>query len=212
MRSCGEMSHRQRRRAARGNTMTTRFRRLTRPALVVLALGVLPVATAAQTAQAQYTAAKTRDDAVRSALAAFPATTSAGERTKVITETRAVIAAYEAIVRRFRASGYADNALHNAATLAEALYGRFSLTTDLDAAIRLHKRLSAEYPTAALAKESTAATARLLPLAEARAAMPPATVAPGPVIADRSAAPSGETGTTTGHALSRSQRARLTAI
>ena len=152
--------------------MTTRFTTVGRLALVALALGLVPAAVAAQTAQAQYTAAKTRDDAARREIAAFSSTVAASERTKLITEARSVIAAYEALVRRSRASGYADNALYNAATLAEAMYGRFSLTTDLDAAIRLHKRLSAEYPTAALAKDSAEATARLSPLAAARTAVP----------------------------------------
>ncbi len=152
--------------------MTKRFTTVARLALVALALGLVPAAVAAQTAQAQYAAAKTRDDAVRSEIAAFSPTATAAERTKLISEARSVIAAYEALVRRSRASGYADNSLYNAATLAEATYGRFSLTTDLDAAIRLHKRLSAGYPTAALAKDSAEATARLSPLAAARTAIP----------------------------------------
>ena len=97
--------------------MTTRFSRLIRPALLAVVFGVLPAEAAAQTAEARYTAAKTRDDAVRRDLAALPSTATTGERTKVITEARSVISAYEALVRRFRASGYADNALYNAATL-----------------------------------------------------------------------------------------------
>lgn len=206
--------------------MTTRFSRLIRPALLALAFGMMPAAADAQTAEARYTAAKSRDEAVRRDLAAFSPTATPGERTKVITEARSVISAYEALVRRFRASGYADNALYNAATLAEALYGRFSLTTDLDAAIRLHKRLSEAYPTAALAKESAAAAARLEPVAEARTSVPttmeaePADAAPPAADVPRASSDKAAASTstapdaaaTTRQAAARSSRAKLTAI
>ena len=145
--------------------MTTRsisFIRVASAAIVAGAL--LPASIAAQTAQEQYTAAKVRDDAARQQIAATPATAAAGERTKVITEARAVVAAYEALVRRNRSSGYSDNALFNAAGLAEALHRQFALTTDLDAALRLYKRLTIEYPFAPLAKDAGAAMTRLAPV------------------------------------------------
>ena len=85
----------------------------------------------------------------------------ASTRTPIITEARAVIASYEALVRAYRGSGYADNALFNAAGLADALHDRFGLTTDRDAALRLYKRLAADYPTAPLAKQSGPHIARL---------------------------------------------------
>jgi N-acetylmuramoyl-L-alanine amidase len=155
--------------------MTTRFTGFIRVAAVAIVAGaLLPASAAAQTAQEQYAAAKTRDDAVRKQIVSTPATAVAAERTKVITEARAVIKAYEVLVRRNRASGYSDNALFNAATLAEALHTQFSLTTDLDSAQRLYQRLSAEYPHAPLAKDAAAAMARLAPVAEAAAPVVPA--------------------------------------
>jgi N-acetylmuramoyl-L-alanine amidase len=179
--------------------MTTPFTGLVRVAAVAIVAGaLLPAGAAAQTAQAQYAAAKTRDDAVRQQIASTPATAPTAERTKVITEARAVIKEYEALVRRYRSSGYSDNALFNAATLAEALHGQFTLTTDLDSALRLYKRLNTEYPFAPLAKDAAAAMARLEPAAAAAApVVPVAASAPAPASAAASA---------------RGQRAKLTAI
>ena len=147
--------------------------RLAVAAVAAATMGLLlPASVAAQTAQARYTAAKERDDKVRAAIAAVSPTAPTSARTPVITEARAVIAAYQALVRTHRASGYADNALHNAATLADALHERFNLTTDRDAALRLYKRLANEYPTAPLAKQSAADIARLEQIAEERAVAP----------------------------------------
>jgi N-acetylmuramoyl-L-alanine amidase len=134
-----------------------------------------PANAAAQSAQAQYAEAKTRDDAVRVDIAATAPTAPTPARTKVITEARAIISSYERLVRQFRASGYSDNALFNAATLAEALHTQYALTTDLDSALRLYKRLKSEYPTAPLATEAGAALTRLSATA---AASKPAATAP----------------------------------
>jgi N-acetylmuramoyl-L-alanine amidase len=190
------------------------MRRVFAFALVLAALGVRFTASAdAQTAASRYNAVKLRDDAVRKDLAATPATAPTSERTRVITEARAVIAAYQALVRAYRASGYGDNALFNGATLAEALHGQFSLTTDLDASLRLYKRLNAEYPTAPLAKEAAQAVTRLEPLAAALSgpalplgAAPAATATPSP------AAEAGAVGKGGALALSPSRRPQLTAI
>ena len=172
-------------------------------ALVVAAVGVRFTTSAdAQTAAAQYNAVKSRDDAVRTELAAAPASAPTSERTKVITEARAVIAAYEALVRVHRGSGYADHALFNGATLAEALHVKFALTTDLDAALRLYKRLNTQYPTAPLAKDASLALTRLEPVAAALTgpvAAPTATASPAPPASPAPAA-------------SPSRRAKLTAI
>jgi N-acetylmuramoyl-L-alanine amidase len=155
--------------------MTTRLTRLTHVALTLMSVTLLiPAAVSAQSAQVRYDAAKGRDDKVRVALAEIAATAPLTARTPIVTESRAVIAAYEAIVRVHRASGYADNALYNAATLADALHDKFGLSTDRDAALRLYKRLSKEYPTAPLARQSLEEIARLEQIAEARKPIPPA--------------------------------------
>jgi N-acetylmuramoyl-L-alanine amidase len=158
--------------------MTTRHFDLSRLAQIAAVVGVLaPASAAAQTAQEQYAAATARYDAAIKQIAATVPTATAAERTRVITEARAVIAAYGALVRRYPSSGYSDNALFNAASLAEALHRQFTLTTDLDAALRLYRRLPAEYPHAPLAKDATAAIARLEPAAAAAAPAVPAAAA-----------------------------------
>ena len=101
-----------------------------RPLLVMLGAAFPASVDAHRPRRHAYTAAKTRDDAVRQDIAATPPSAPCRRATKVIAEARAVISAYEALVRRYRASGYSDNALYNAATLAEALHAQFSLTTD----------------------------------------------------------------------------------
>jgi N-acetylmuramoyl-L-alanine amidase len=178
----------------RGNMMNTRSTYSTRAAATVALFVSLVVGAAAQTQQEQYEEMKQRDDAARAKIAATAPAAPTSERTRVITEARAVIAAYEGFVRRHRASGYADNALHNAASLAEALHAQFALTTDLDAAVRLYKRLSVDYPTAPLAKAALTTLERLQPL-QAAAVPPPPAVAPTPTPAP-----------------ARAGRARLTAI
>ena len=165
--------------------MTNRSARLTGAVVAVATVALLlPATAAAQSAQARYTAAKAREDKVRAAIAATAPTAPATARTPVITEARAIISAYEALVRAYRASGYADNALYNAAGIADALHDRFGLSTDRDAALRLYKRLRDEYPTAPLARQSTTEIARLEQIAEQRAPIVPA----GLVEADDSAA------------------------
>ena len=139
----------------------------------------------AQTAESRYAAAKSREDRVRGEIALVAPTAPASARTPMITEARAVIAAYEALVRAHRASGYSDNALFNAASLADTLHERFGLTTDRDTALRLYKRLTTEYPTAPLAKQSAASIVRLEEIAAARApiAPPASTAAASPPVA-----------------------------
>jgi N-acetylmuramoyl-L-alanine amidase len=170
--------------------LTSHFRAGVTVAAVAL---MLPATGWAQTAEARYSAAKERDDKVRVEIAATPVEALAPVRTPIITEARAVIAAYEALVRAYRSSGYADNALFNAAGLADRLHERFGLTTDRDAALRLYKRLATEYPTAPLAKQSTPHVARLEQIAAERKPIVPAeteaaAVAPAPAVASTSAA------------------------
>lgn len=146
------------------------------PAILAIAgaiAAVGPAPAAAQSAEARYAAAQRREADARAALAATPAEAPLARRTKVLTEAREVMAAYEALVRRYWTSGYADNALYNAGRLAEALYDQYGLTSDLDAALRYYRWLRREYPTASLARTVDPAIARLERAAEARAPIPP---------------------------------------
>ena len=80
--------------------MTTRYLRLTCGAALAATIGVLlPASVTAQTAEAQYSATKSREDEVRKAIAETARTAPAAARTPVIREARAVIATYEALVR-----------------------------------------------------------------------------------------------------------------
>jgi N-acetylmuramoyl-L-alanine amidase len=178
--------------------MTMRTTRLVAVTVTLTALTWVPVPAGAQTAQARYEEAKERDDKVRAALAEVSPTASTAARAPIFTEARAVINAYERVVRAHRASGYADNALFNAATLADALHEKFGLTTDRDAALRLYRRLAKEYPTAPLVRESSSRISALEAIAEARAPIAPsalgaadsgAPAAPAQAAADTSAAP-----------------------
>jgi N-acetylmuramoyl-L-alanine amidase len=140
--------------------MTATRIRLIAPALVaaaVLALG--PPRAEAQTARTRYTDAQAREAKVRAALAAAAPTTTDGA--VAMAEARKLIAAYIALVARFPISGYADNALLNAAGLADTLNQQFGQSQDRLNALKLYKRVGAEYPASSLIKQSEAAIARL---------------------------------------------------
>src|SRR4029078_2041468 len=74
---------------------------------------------------------------------------------------RRVVAFYDGIVRRFPASGYADNALWQAANLSALAFDRFGDDADRKAALRFFARLTKGYPSSTLVKQSSDAVARL---------------------------------------------------
>jgi N-acetylmuramoyl-L-alanine amidase len=121
----------------------------TSPALRLLcsAVVVLLVASSviADTADHDaYVAALTRERAIRTA----PPNTV--ERAAYLRNVRAVVTEYQALVRRFPASGYSDDALWHAGRLALDSFGRFGEPRDREAGVQLLKRLTAEYPTSNL--------------------------------------------------------------
>ncbi|HEX3646659.1 MAG TPA: N-acetylmuramoyl-L-alanine amidase [Vicinamibacterales bacterium] len=71
----------------------------------------------------------------------------------VLNDVRAVVAAYEAIVRHYPASGYSDNALWQAGRLSLDAFARFGQASDRNAGVRNLRRLAAGYPTSKLAKQ-----------------------------------------------------------
>ena len=101
----------------------------------------------AQNARERYQSAVDRDADVRlaidKALAANPPSELLSQAVKVMTS-------FESIVRRYPTSGYADNALWQAASLADATYKKFSRPEDLDRAIRMYRWLVQEYPASSL--------------------------------------------------------------
>jgi N-acetylmuramoyl-L-alanine amidase len=124
-------------------------------AMVVVAM---PGIASAQSVRERYTALQARETDVVAAIAATPPDAPATTRDDVIRQARSVIAGYEALVRRFHSSGYADNALWNAAVIADALFARFNRDSDRALAQRYRNRLTSEYPASSLVKQ-VAATA-----------------------------------------------------
>src|SRR5512138_2946743 len=104
---------------------------------VITQAGVPPVRT-------MYNDALAREQTVRAALS------SSGAAPAVVDDVRAVVAAYEALVRRYPASGYSDNALWQAGCLALDAFAKFGQAADKEAGIRLLRRLAASYPSSKL--------------------------------------------------------------
>ena len=138
---------------------------------VVLAILLLasawapPVAakSAAGSARTLYTRALERERQVR-----------AGEPQATLKQLRSVVSAYDALVRRFPASGYCDNALWQAGNLAVLAFERFGETEDRRAAERLLTRLKEGYPSSSLVARVDAALSALATTDTTAAASRPA--------------------------------------
>ena len=72
------------------------------------------------------------------------------ERQPTLPNLRRAMHAYDAIVRRFPASGYSDNALWQGGNLARLAYERFGATADRRTAMRLLTQLRDQYPSSSL--------------------------------------------------------------
>ncbi|MBI3400061.1 MAG: N-acetylmuramoyl-L-alanine amidase [Acidobacteria bacterium] len=124
-------------------------------AIVVAAMLVPGQVKPSKSAQSMYTDALTREQTVRVVLAsprAAPAT---------LQDVRAVVAAYEAIVKAYPTSGYSDDALWQAGCLALDAFARFGQAPDRDSGVRLLRRLTASYPTSKLVKQVPEQLARI---------------------------------------------------
>jgi len=132
---------------------------------------VVSVPALAQTAKDRYEAAAERDKQVRALLTNEAAVSTAD----VSAQASKVIASFEALVRRFPTSGYADNALWQAASLAEAAYLKFNRAEDQARAERFYRWLVSEYPASSLVRR---ANQQLAALAKANVAAPPAPATP----------------------------------
>jgi N-acetylmuramoyl-L-alanine amidase len=75
----------------------------------------------------------------------------ATELQATIVQLRGVVNAYSAIVRRFPASGYSDNALWQGGNLALLAFERFGQAADRRTAEHLLRRLKEQYPSSSLA-------------------------------------------------------------
>lgn len=170
------------------------LRVLTRTAAAVLALVVcLPGPAEAQTAKARYEAALAREPLVRRLIETTSSQASAANRNRAIGEATKLIASYEQVPRRYPTSGYSDNALWQAAGVADALYKRYARPADRTSALRLYRWLAKEYPTSSLVRQARAPI-KALEAAPTRAAAQtpkaaPPRPAPFPTPAPREAAP-----------------------
>src|SRR5882672_4675996 len=99
----------------------------------------VPVAASSGSAKTIYERVLGREQLLRNA-----------EHPPAIAEFRSVMSAYDALVRRFPASGYSDNALWQAGNLAALAFERFGQASDREAARRYFTRLKQEYPASSL--------------------------------------------------------------
>jgi N-acetylmuramoyl-L-alanine amidase len=107
-------------------------------------------------------------------------TATAGDN---VAELRAAARTYEAIVLRYPVSGYADNALWQAAELMQRAHAKSGAAGDLDKAVKLLTWLRREYPHSSLMAQVNARLAALpapAPAATSDTATPPAPGAPPP--------------------------------
>ena len=127
-------------------------RRRLAAATVAVSLWVCAGADAqAQTARERYESATEREEKVRAVLTDQTAATPPSQLAAQVSQ---VLGSFESLVRRFPTSGYADNALFQAAALAEAAHQRFKRADDLDRALRFYRWLAQEYPTSSLVKQA----------------------------------------------------------
>jgi N-acetylmuramoyl-L-alanine amidase len=118
--------------------------RTTITAALAAACMLAAAAASAQTAAVLYERARTREAAL----------TRAAEASA--DDLRAAAGAYESVVRRHPTSGYADNALWQAAGLLEAAFERSRSDADRDKAVALLRWLAREYPHSPLQAEASA--------------------------------------------------------
>ena len=126
----------------------------------MLALGA-PSAVSAQPSYDLYAKALANERELRDA-----------GRPPTVRQIRAGVAAYERVVHRYPRSGYADNALWQAANLSALAYERFGQAADKRTGIRLLTLLKSGYPSSSLVPQVPSVLAQL------DATKPPAPAAP----------------------------------
>jgi N-acetylmuramoyl-L-alanine amidase len=132
-------------------------------------------AASAQTAKARFEEAQQRDERVRLLLTNFTDRTPPKD---LVTQVGQVMTSFESIVRRFPTSGYADNALWQAASLADAAYQRLRRVEDRDKAVKLYRWLVQEYPKSSFVKQANSKIATLTKGSTPAAVMAPPALLP----------------------------------
>lgn len=146
-------------------------------ALVIAMTLVVSVPAEAQTARERYQSAIERDEKVRASMANDAEATPAD----VLSQASKVINSFEVLVRRFPTSGYADNALWQAASLADAAFRKFNRAEDQERAASFYRWLVTEYPNSSLVRR---ANQQLTALATPKTATAP----PAPTVTPAQAA------------------------
>ena len=138
-------------------------------AMFVLAAVLMgsPSIAYAQPPRELYTRALAGDRAVRDA-----------RQPPTLGQIRAAVAAYERVVRRYPASGYADNALWQGAELSRLAWERFGNEADKSTGIRLLKLLKSGYSSSSLVPGIEEALSRFDAVKTAPPPAPSAPVAP----------------------------------
>src|SRR5215207_8970911 len=142
----------------------------------------------AQTARARFVAAELRDEKLRVLLTNFKEKTPAAD---LATQVSQVVTSFESIVRRFPTSGYADDALWHAASLAETAYQRLSRGEDRDRALKMYRWLVQEYPRSPFAKQANAKIASMTKVAGVAPGAPPPPLPSSPALATASSTVTG---------------------
>jgi N-acetylmuramoyl-L-alanine amidase len=161
------------------------FMRIAGPLALVAAVAVMPgavrPAAAADSAESIYSRALGRERELRDDISGA-----------TLTQLRAVVRKYEALVRRFPGSGYCDNALWQGGNLALLIFERYDKVEDRRTAVRLLTWLRDGYPSSpfrARAAEQLQEldSARPSAAASSHTATPPAI--PGQLIVPETIAP-----------------------
>src|SRR6185503_17317926 len=107
-------------------------------AFILAALGAMtvPEVAAQTTARGMFTTLQAREKTTRRAL-------DAGKPERVVRrDVQRIVVGYEGMVARFPRTGYADNALWQAAFLAADSFARYRVDTDRETSVRLLRRLA----------------------------------------------------------------------
>jgi N-acetylmuramoyl-L-alanine amidase len=131
----------------------TRMRHLLCLAGAALLLAAVPLEAAS--ARVMYERALEREQAVRVKLQASKPSKA------TVAEAHRVVAAWERLAARYPRSGYTDNALWQAASLAADLWGDFGADADRAKAVRLYRELIKGYPTSSLLRRARLELRRL---------------------------------------------------
>lgn len=129
------------------------------------------------TVKERFDEAINRDDKVRLVLTNYTDKTPPKDLAVQVTQ---VMTSFESLVRRFPASGYADDALWRAASLADAAYQRLNRPEDRDKALKFYRWLVQEYPKSTFVKQANAKISKYLPAIAAPVPAPPVAKATPP--------------------------------